>query len=50
VGCADSEFKSLNLSVDVVDASIRGGRFVDEVEIDDDDDEDEGEEIEHRHR
>jgi hypothetical protein len=31
MGGADSEFESLNLSVDVVDASIRGSGFVDEV-------------------
>jgi hypothetical protein len=49
VGCADSEFEGLYLSVDVVDTLVRGGRFVDEVEIDDDDDdEDKSEEVEHK--
>jgi hypothetical protein len=48
VGGADSEFESLNLSVDVVDTSIRGSRFIDEVKVDDDDDEDKSEEVEHK--
>jgi hypothetical protein len=45
---ADSEFEGLYLSVDVVDTSVRGSRFVDEVKIDDDDDEDKSEEVEHK--
>jgi hypothetical protein len=48
VGGTDSEFKGLNLSVDVVDTSVRGSRFVDEVKVDDDDDEDKSEEVEHK--
>jgi hypothetical protein len=50
VGCADLEFKSLDLSVDVVLAMVRGGRFVDEVEKDKNDDEGRGEGIKHRRR
>jgi hypothetical protein len=48
VRCADSEFKGLNLSIDVVDTSVRGSGFVDEVEVDDDKDEDKSEEVEHK--
>jgi hypothetical protein len=50
VGSADSEFEGLDLSVNVVDAPIRGSRFVNKVETDDDEDKDDGKEIEHRHR
>jgi hypothetical protein len=50
VGCADLEFESLDLSVDVVLAMVRGGRFVDEVEKDKNDDEGRGEGIKHRRR
>jgi hypothetical protein len=47
-GGADSDFKSLNLGVDVVDTSVRGSGFEDEVEVDGDDDEDKSEEVEHK--
>jgi hypothetical protein len=48
VGRADLDFEGLNLSVDVVDASVRGSWFVEEIEKDDDNDESRGERIEHR--
>jgi hypothetical protein len=48
VGGAYSEFEGLYLSVDVVDTSVRGSGFVDEVEVDDDDDENKSEEVEHK--
>jgi hypothetical protein len=47
VWCADLKFESLNFSIDVVLASIRGGRFVYEIEKDDDKDEGRGKRIEH---
>jgi hypothetical protein len=50
MGRADLEFKGLDLCVDVVPATVRGSRFVDEVEKDADDDEGRGKGIEHRRR
>jgi hypothetical protein len=45
--CADLKFKGLNLSVNVVLATVGGGGLVDEVEKDDDKDESRGKGIEH---
>jgi hypothetical protein len=48
MGRADLEFKGLDLCVDIVLATVRGGGLVDEIEKDDDDDESRSKRIEHR--
>jgi hypothetical protein len=48
MGRADLELEGLDLCVDVVVATVRGGWLVDEIEEDDDDDKGRGKRIKHR--
>ena len=47
MGCVDLKFKSLSFSVNVVVASVGGGRLVEKVEEDSDEDEGSSKGIEH---
>jgi hypothetical protein len=48
MGCADLKFKGLNFSVNIVDALIGCGGFVEKVKEDRDEDESSDKRVEHR--